>query len=530
MQLHPIDANQARLFNNITLDYLKQDAFLEDFITGFPGKKTYEKIISEKKIDPANRQVLVQALQKQYAQYKTAPGAAVEKNIAALADANTYTVTSGQQVHVLGGPLYVYFKALTAILLCKKLAGWFPDKKFVPVFWMAGEDHDFEEIAGVPLFGNSYTAARPEGYHGPVGRMPADIALPVFEQLLPLFERDEAVKQQLLSFKEFYAGSSTLNEAFFKIMHHLLGEEGLVILNPDDAALKRIFLPVIEGELKTHKAKAAFDQTTAKLVAKYKAQATAREVNLFYISDKERLPIHKTEDGAFQAGDKEEKTDAGTMEEMAQKHPENFSPNVVLRPLYQETILPNISYVGGPGELAYWMQLKGVFDAYGEIFPVFEPRLSFLPVPEKMMEKISTYGWSTLHWLTHTETELVKEWLEKNADNDTHEPEEKKKVLAAFDDMAKALIKKDKQMEQTVQVEYKNLEKSLEKISDKWNRLLKSRNEHAVKQVENYKQRFFDPKNLAERSLPFFTLSQPLNALKQAAELNEETRAFVFSY
>ena len=194
--------------------------------------------------------------------------------------------------------------------------------------------------------------------------------------------------------RESYQEGSTLQEATFRFVHALFNEFGLLVLLPDNAALKRTMIPVFREELLEQPAAAIIEKSAAALnEADYKVQASAREINLFYLKDDIRNRIEKKGE-QYQVVDTNLRFSQEEMMTELDTHPDRFSPNVILRGLYEETILPNIAFIGGGGETAYWLQLKGLFEYYKVPFPVLVLRNSFLLLEKKWQDTILKTGFT----------------------------------------------------------------------------------------------------------------------------------------
>lgn len=334
--------------------------------------------MSDKSFSSDKRAVLHQALIEQYEGLVL--DVPVQYNIDSLLNDHTYTVTTGHQLGLMGGPLFTVYKVMSAIRLAEDLSNQYPDKHVVPIFWIHTEDHDFEEINHFyEGFGDKKTYT---------GSFSSDTGSHVLEESI----RSLIPSNFEGALKEAWQEGKTLAEAYRYFFHHLLGKYGLVILDASHPELKALFQPVLKRELFDQMAFEAVGKTSRELEgAGYKLQIHPREINLFYLDEEGRNRI-TWEDGEFQAVDRELSWTKQDMQAMIAHSPEKFSPNVSLRPLYQETILPNLAYFGGWGELSYWMQLKGVFDAAGENFPVVLPRFSATLFPTILQSKWEALG------------------------------------------------------------------------------------------------------------------------------------------
>lgn len=364
-------------------DYLNQKEHLKPLYNRFPSIENFKDQIAEKESNypNSNRSVLHSVLSKQYSKIEISD--LTGSNIEAIKDSNTFTVTTGHQLNLFTGPLYFLYKIISTINLTKELEAAYPDKNFVPVYWMATEDHDFEEINYFNFKGKKFRWNRESS--GPVGRMSTqglEAVFDVFASELSLGKNAEELKNM---FDSAYLKHNNLADAARYLANSLFGSYGLVILDADDKVLKALFVPYIKEEL-LHQTSHKKVETTATLLSDYKIQVNPREINLFYIEDdlRERIifenEIYAVNGTAIQFSKEELLLEV-------ENHPEKFSPNVIMRPLYQEVILPNLCYIGGGGEIAYWFELKSYFEAAKITFPVLLLRNSVLLATEKQVEK-----------------------------------------------------------------------------------------------------------------------------------------------
>ncbi|GHB55150.1 bacillithiol biosynthesis cysteine-adding enzyme BshC [Persicitalea jodogahamensis] len=481
MKLHSVALRDTGQFPPLLLDYLDQKPELKAFYSVFPSVDEAGKAIDQRAgFDSAKRQTLVEVLTRQYKGIADAPDFSV------LLDESTFTVTTGHQLNIFTGPLYVIYKVVTTINLARTLKENYPEYNFVPVYWMASEDHDFEEIASFNLFGRKYTW--PGDHVGAVGRLdPQELetVLNTLPESAPLFEKA-------------YLENKTLADAARCYMHELFGAEGLITVDADDPALKKHLLPVIEDELFNQNSSRLVEETTRELEGLgYHTPVHAREINLFYLTDGLRERIIR-QDGTFNVlNTRLEFTDEEIRQEM-NEYPERFSPNVVLRPLYEEIILPNLAYIGGPSEVPYWLQLKGVFDHFVVPFPMLIPRNFALYVDaasRHRLEKLDlSYGdiFKEKHQLKHDLVERISEYplsldLEKYAFAE---------VLAKVVNKA---LDVDVTMEKAVLAERARLFNSLEKLEKRIRRAEEKKHDIQVGQLQNLLDTFFPNGSAQER-------------------------------
>ncbi len=405
---------QTGAFSKIALDYIDQAAALKPFFTHPPTWQGIQKAIQTREKFNTSRDVLVQELKKQYAGIETSDQ--VRKNIDSLLSPETFTITTAHQNNIFTGPLYFIYKIVHAIKLADHLGASWPGKNFVPVFYIGSEDADLEELNHIFLGGEKLTWETKQT--GAVGRMKIDKAL---IQLIGLMEGQLSVlpdgKEIVDLVRKFYKEGMTIQDATFMFVDNLFAEYGLLVLLPDNGVLKKQMVKVFEEDLLYQSASGIVKKTVEELQGKgYKVQAFPREINLFYLRDDLRERILKA-NGTFTIHHSPFTfTEKEILNEL-NNHPERFSPNVILRGLYQETILPNIAFIGGAGETAYWLQLKELFDHYNIPFPVLVLRNSFLLVEKKEQEKIARLGFDTEDFFL-SEQELMNRLVARESKNE----------------------------------------------------------------------------------------------------------------
>ncbi|RYY41247.1 MAG: bacillithiol biosynthesis cysteine-adding enzyme BshC [Chitinophagaceae bacterium] len=374
-------ANEAtHSFSRIVVDYLADAQALRPFYQHRPDLAGISEAIAERRSAPQHRTVLVEALQRQYRAVDAHE--AVRRNIEALAHPDTFTVTTAHQPNLLGGPLYFIYKILHAIRLAEELEQAFAGMRFVPVFYMGSEDADLEELNHFTVRGKRYTWHTKQT--GAVGRMIIDNQLIALVDELEGQLAVEAHGSELIALvRSCYIVGRSIQDATFALVDALFGRYGLVVLNADDAALKQLMQPVFEADLFRREASAIVSDSSARLQEHYDVQAHPREINLFYLEGAVRARIEQRGSEYFVLGTDIRFSENELRTELAD-HPERFSPNVILRGLYQETILPNVAFIGGGGELAYWLQLKDLFTHYKVPFPVLVLRNSLLLVHPRL--------------------------------------------------------------------------------------------------------------------------------------------------
>ncbi len=406
-----IPYKETGYFSRLVTDYLDKNADIRPFFNYDWTFEGLEKAISDRAHYPVNRAVLSDALRKQYSSLEIHPK--VEANLALLALENTYTVCTAHQPNLLTGYLYFVYKILHAIKLADELNATHTGKQFVPVYYMGSEDNDIEEL-GVFKFRGEKFVWDGDGQAGAVGRMSTAGLKTILHQLFKLIGPPGADADKLMKiFTTAYFKHKTVGEATHYLVNELFGKYGLIVLNPDDAALKAQFIPVMEDELLHQAANPIIAKQINALSEHYKIQAHPREINLFYLADQLRERIE-------QKGDKwvvVNTTIEWTKDEMLAElhaHPERFSPNVMLRGLFQETILPDVAFIGGGAEVAYWMQLNSLFAHYKVPFPVVYLRQSvmFIDAATQALQRQLALSEADIFM---EEYELGREYINRNS-------------------------------------------------------------------------------------------------------------------
>ena len=395
-----IPFSSTHVFSKLINDYLEGKGTALDFVQYAPNSEGYRAAIEGRKKHPINRGLLFDVLTKQYSNLPQEN--AVNNQIALLKKDNTFVVTTAHQPNLFTGPLYFFYKIIHAIQLAASLKAAFPECNFVPVYYMGSEDADLDEVGSFNLDLKNYQWVTKQS--GAIGRMQVDDALLILLKQLESYWTILPQGQKALEIlKEAYQKGKTISEATLSFVHAFFGAKGLLVLQPDDAALKAAFIPVMEKELLTGFSHQAIQPTIAALSKDYHVQSEGRSINLFYLKDNLRARIEKQGDQYIVVDSAIHFTEAEIIAALHQ-HPERFSPNVILRGVFQETILPGVVFVGGGGELAYWMELKNVFQAVGVHYPLLQLRNSFLLMSQKQAEQ-----WSAMQF---EEQDLFKPILE----------------------------------------------------------------------------------------------------------------------
>jgi bacillithiol biosynthesis cysteine-adding enzyme BshC len=481
MDVHYINPAQAGIANKILRDYVEGHPDLRSFYTHNPNAESVKEAIAARSTFPIDRAQLTQVFLKQHALYLDRYPSVAE-NIRALSDEMTFTVTTGHQLCMGTGPLFFIYKLVTCINAAREFSLQSPECTFVPVFWLASEDHDIAEMDHFQI--GSSQVRFPFHATGASGRLHTadwNEEWALVESMLGTFAQSKDALQLL---KQAYEPGRTISTAIRDLVLQLFGHQGLLVIDADDAALKRCFIPVLREELELGTSAALVAQTSKRLAANYTTQAMVRDLNLFYLSSDSRTRLEFKSDGIGLAGHSESKQRNSWLQEL-EMHPERFSPNVLLRPLYQETVLPNVGVVLGPGELAYWLQLKDLFEHFTIPFPVLIPRNHALLISERDMQRFIRMGFGPDELFVEKD-ELIKRWMARYTDVEAPLDSAIESIKNSFDGLADTARMIDPTLEQMVKAEEQRAKNGIEQVRKKFVAALKRRNETVMAQIARH--------------------------------------------
>lgn len=519
---HRLPYGQTGFFSKIVLDYLNDAAPLRSFYQHRPGLNGLKQSIEQRKLFSTNRQVLVDHLQKQYNKVENSD--AVNSNIKLLLQENTFTITTAHQPNLFTGPLYFIYKILHAIKSADELKKQLPEYNFVPVYYMGSEDADFEELSHFTVEGKKYQWSTQQ--NGAFGRMIIDKHITkLIDEVSGQISIHPFGNEIITALRESFKEKRSIQEATFAFVHFLFARFGLVSIIADAKELKQLMIPVFEDELLNHTSSKLVEKATEALGKNYKVQAGGREINLFYFDEDLRERIEADGDGFAVANTTIRFTKDAMLKEL-NEHPERFSPNVILRGLFQETILPNIAFIGGGGEIAYWLELKSVFDCYHVPYPVLLVRNSFLLTEKKWQEKIAKLGFEINDFFLSND-ELLNKLVKKQTTNTI---ELNGSIFAAeqlYIDLQKQAAAIDPTLATHVDALKTKAVYRLKELEKKMLRAEKRKFTDQQRQIQTIKQQLFPGNSLQERKESFLSFyaksgSQLLDELYQNSLTTEQ--------
>lgn len=521
--MHQIQSSlltEINILPELLKDYIDSKQQVSGLIK-YPFKfSAFENVIADKANDKTDRTLLVEVLQSQYANIAT--NDFVAGNIQSLLADNTFTVVAAHQPCLFMGPLYNIYKIAGAINVCKQLKQAYPEYNFVPVFWLGSEDHDVEELNHTYVNGRKIEWQNPGT--GASGRWKTESMQGAVEELKAAGANTEVVALLEEGLKKY----ETFGRFTQYFVNEIFKEHGLVVLDQDDARLKTKLTEVIKDEVLNSCAAQVLEENIGFLEANYKAQAKPREINFFYLGEgyRERL-IYKEDDKRFYVNNTELSFSREEIGKEIETCPEKFSPNVIFRPLYQEILLPNLAFVGGAGELSYWLELKPLFDYYKVNYPMQVMRSSAAIVNAAVQKKLDKLNLQPLAFFEEIE-QLVKQYVIQNMGKEASLSDEKRKLELLFDSAIAKAEAADATLKQNAAAEKQKAIALLENLEGKMLKAEKRKQETAINQLRSVHEALFPENSLQERRENFIPYYSPAFIDEIVEQVNPFDKAFKF--
>jgi len=489
-------------FSKTDKAYLALDNKLDYFYKFRPEFASFKEAIELRKSFATDRKTLAKVIENQY---KSIEAEEAGKQLSQLIiQPNTYTVTTAHQPSLLLGPLYYVYKILHTVLLSRQLKDKYPEYQFIPTFVIGGEDHDFEEVNHTYLYHKKIEWTTQQS--GSVGLFDTKELKDVLLQLQDILPQNQNREQLITILEKAYLGQNRYFEAAQSFIHQLFGHLGVLVIHMYDENLKAIFKSVLKDELLHQSSQKLVQQTVDALEASgFKNQAFVRDINLFYIlpQSRERIVI---EEGIYKVLNTDKEFTQEAILEETEQFPNRFSPNVVLRPLFQEMILPNLAYIGGGGEIAYWLERKQQFEYYGVPFPILIRRQSALILDKDVIKKIHKLGIAQNDLFLPIDT-IIKDYIFLKFGENLTLQTQKESLQQIYNEISQLAEKIDPTLRQAVLADATKQVNNLESWESRLIRTLKQKQETAVNQLKNLNQRLFPNGGLQERHdnfIPYF--------------------------
>ncbi len=493
MKAHRISLEDTGQFSRLFLDYLNQDKKLAPFYRYAPVIDSFSQAIKDVSSQKFNRKLLVDVITEQYSKANCQLSIV---NCQLLLKENTFTVCTGHQLCLFTGPLYFIYKIITTINLAEVLKKRFPDNNFVPIYWMASEDHDFEEVNHVNIFGRRIEWRNKQG--GALGKYKTDGIGKLIEELKPVLGDSKEANELIELFQNAYTKHGDLASATRFLVNELFGQYGIVIIDGNDARLKKEFAEIIAEDIFNNSGFKNVNESLAELdKIGHKFQVNPREINIFYLINNQRNRIVK-ENNKFNVIDSNISFNEAELKEELKSHPERFSPNVVTRPLYQQKILPNLAYMGGPGEIAYWLEYKRMFEHYKIQFPVLVPRNFVMILDDAISEKLSKLGLEPEDVFLSA-NEMAVKYISSISGDKVSFNAEREQLNKQYKSIEDKLALVDKSLPSAAGAELKRQTNALDALEKKMLRAFKKKNEEAIGQIKKIRDRLLPGDILQER-------------------------------
>lgn len=494
---------ETGFFSKLALEYLSKDERLTPFYHAFPSAAAIADAITQRKKVATNRELLVRALKQQYGSVPVSDKVAA--NLALLEKETTFTTVTAHQPNIFTGPFYFIYKILHAIRLAEQSKALYPEYDFVPVYYMGSEDADLDELGHLFIDGQKMVWHTDQT--GAIGRMKVDKAL---LELLDGIEAQVGVwpygREIGAALRTYYKSGSTIQEATFGLVHFLFASYGLVVVIPDNRELKSVAAGLFKDELMNSRSAALAEATAAQLTAAgYKVQAHSREINLFYLTDDGRRRIERS-GSRWQVVDTPYSFSEDEIMREVDEYPERFSPNVILRPVFQEMILPNLLFVGGGGELAYWIQLKKIFEQYEIPYPLLVLRNSFLLINRKQAALVQKLGYRPAQ-LFQPLHDLKNDWIKAHSQKKLDVQDALNELHRLYDTLSTQAAPVDATLLRHIAALKQQAGKRIDDLGKKMLRAEKRNHQDAMNQTTRLIEELFPLNNLQERIenfIPFY--------------------------
>ncbi len=498
---------------NLFLDYLYEFDNVADFYANdFRNKENYLKLF--KSISESNRNLspeISEVISRQYSQLT--PSDLTSQNIKKLSDKKTLAIVTGQQLGILGGPLYTFYKIITAIKLSRFLAERYDDYNFVPVFWLEADDHDFNEVRSIKVIdeGNSLlTIGYKEEFEEDdlkqsVGLINLDDSINDFFEKLNTGLKETEFKPAIYeALKSFYKEGKSFKTSFRDLVFNYFDNYGLIIFDPQDVEVKKILRPVFKKEItdfRMHTEKLV--HVSATLEELYHAQVKVKPVNLFLRVDEGRYSIEPVEN-EYRLRRKRKSFTQEQLLELLENEPDKFSPNVLLRPICQDYLFPTAFYIGGPSEISYFAQIKPLYDLYEIVQPIIYPRSSVTLLENSIANALEKYS------VEINDIFLDVESVKKKIVNSVEESSVDEmfdgianQIESSFDQLKERLLDLDKTIADSSNRYRDKILGTVNELKSKAEKAQQKKYEVTLRQIDRAAVHLFPNSNLQERELNF---------------------------
>jgi bacillithiol biosynthesis cysteine-adding enzyme BshC len=496
----------SRLFNDFLYDFDRVSRFYQ------PGGLDISALVARAPkvaVQSFSRDAVADALVDQNAR----AGASDQTfaNIERLRQKDSVVVITGQQAGLFTGPLYTIFKALTAIKLAEHLRA--QGLNVVPMFWVAAEDHDFEEVNHTRLINRegqlvtiTYAGCSPKDGK-PVGHVKLNEKIGVnIDEVIAALPESEFMPRLVEDLRDSYKAGANFADAFSAMIMKLFGKFGVVLIDPLDDRLKAVAGEIYARAMsKAPEFASRLLNASAQLEASgYHAQvyASASAAPLFMLDEGRRTAMTRRDDGRFYLKGSEKSFGAAELLDTIQQCPSCFSPNVTLRPIVQDFLLPTLAYIGGPAEIAYFAQLRSNYGLLDRVDPVALPRASFTLIEKRHAKTMSKYGIKFTDLFAGFE-EVMKTVVERSLDQNTATAfdEIEKNFNEKLDELNVSLTAVDPTLADALKGGREKILYQLQNLRTRFIHNRSKRDETTKQQIERLFASLYPNKNLQEREI-----------------------------
>ena len=492
MTINHLDFEDIPYFSKTDLAYIKEVDELKPFYEFPVAIESFDELIQRRKENPIDRKKLSTAVQEQYMKLGLH-----DKHSERLLLNETFTVVTAHQPSLFTGPLYYIYKIASTIHLSSLLNQRYPDLDIIPVFVTGGEDHDFEEMNHLNLFGRSVVWQNDE--KGSVGRMSSASLTTTKDDLFRILgDSDHAITLKNL-INSCLNSTETYGQFMQKLTMELFHQTDLLVINMDNSTLKGMMVDIFKDDLLNHSSKSLVEPTQKRIeAAGYKIQAFCRQCNVYYLGEGNRERIEKQEDDSYLGLESQRKWTKEQLVNELEQFPERFSPNVIMRPLYQEKVLPNLAYIGGGGEIAYWLERLEQFNHYNIPFPMLIRRNSVLWVDSGTKKQLGKLGLEVKDMFLSYD-EIVHHWLTENTDEEVSYSDEITGISDSYDKLIEKARLIDPTVAKAIAAEKVKQLKSFSHLGKRIVRAQKQKNESSLSKINKLKEKLFPGNGLQER-------------------------------
>ena len=496
----PID--ETKLFTKLICDFSHSNPNLNSLLCDFPSLNSVKQSI--RTVNNKCRVDLVSVLKEQYnaTSFNDCTTKHVDENIIKILEHNSYTITTGHQLNIFASPLFLIYKIITVLAYARYLNHHIKNHHCIPCFWMASEDHDFEEINKVKIYNKNFHWDRTDPNRA-VGTLPSKSILPILDDIKTILFNTSFGKQLYQLYDNSFNNNVLYSDAMRSLLTCFFHDFGLVIIDGNHKKLKRMFIYDFELEIRKSIVFKSVTKTNKLIRKQYKPHINALISNIFYLSSSIRDKIQYDGKHYFSHVHQKKWLQKELIEEI-REFPENFSPNVFLRTLYQQRIMPNVLYIGGPSEISYWLQLKDVFNQMNIQFPILQLRSFFLILSNKQANFLNKYQLSIDDVFLSTDDKIKKILLKLDKVKSENFNQELDVFLSAVREKINCI---DGFNLSAFGAFEKKIKREVKKIDDKILRTHKLNNKHILEAVHNLDMQLFPNHNPQEKInsfIPFF--------------------------